>query len=156
MRHYMTIDRRTSVLAMSSARSRFVALFVSCTLVCMGGCTNDSVVGRNTPQVMDMAAPDMTSADLAGSGADLSLGAFCGGFAGVLCQAGELCIDDPNDACDPSKGAGDCTGFCHGEPAGACGGLVGVMCPPGRVCVDDPTDACDPSTGGVDCTGTCQ
>jgi eight-cysteine-cluster-containing protein len=38
--------------------------------------------------------------------------AFCGGFAGIPCPAGEICIDDPTDDCDPAAGGADCGGIC--------------------------------------------
>ncbi|MCK6575460.1 BPTI/Kunitz-type proteinase inhibitor domain-containing protein, partial [Myxococcota bacterium] len=37
---------------------------------------------------------------------------FCGGFAGLPCPAGEICIDDPTDDCDPAAGGADCGGIC--------------------------------------------
>lgn len=39
-------------------------------------------------------------------------GSFCGGFAGILCPAGQMCIDDPTDSCDPTLGGADCGGIC--------------------------------------------
>lgn len=36
----------------------------------------------------------------------------CGGFAGTPCGAGEVCIDDPSDGCDPAHGGADCSGIC--------------------------------------------
>ena len=37
---------------------------------------------------------------------------FCGGFAGLPCPDGQMCIDDPSDACDPNNGGADCGGIC--------------------------------------------
>ncbi|KAL1850712.1 hypothetical protein VTK73DRAFT_9608 [Phialemonium thermophilum] len=37
---------------------------------------------------------------------------FCGGFAGVACESGKVCVDDPRDRCDPENGGADCGGFC--------------------------------------------
>jgi hypothetical protein len=38
---------------------------------------------------------------------------FCGGIAGIPChEAGEVCIDDPTDDCDPKNGGADCGGIC--------------------------------------------
>jgi len=37
---------------------------------------------------------------------------FCGGFAGIQCPAGEECVDDPTDSCDPNNGGADCGGVC--------------------------------------------
>ena len=36
----------------------------------------------------------------------------CGGFTGTPCGAGETCIDDPSDSCDPAHGGADCPGIC--------------------------------------------
>jgi hypothetical protein len=37
---------------------------------------------------------------------------FCGGFAGIKCKGGKLCVDDPTDDCDPKNGGADCGGIC--------------------------------------------
>ena len=37
---------------------------------------------------------------------------FCGGFAGVPCPEGLVCVDDPRDECDPQTGGADCNGLC--------------------------------------------
>jgi len=107
---------------------------------------------------------------------------MCGGFAGFqcdcICDAGNdpICIDVPNDGCDPLNGGADCGGICDCTqsppepelcsdivPAPVCGGFVGIGCscfcdPEFSVkplCVDDPSDECDPTDGGADCIGLC-
>ncbi|MFN3198282.1 MAG: hypothetical protein ACE366_07660 [Bradymonadia bacterium] len=37
---------------------------------------------------------------------------MCGGFAGFECPEGLICVDDPNDECDPAQGGADCIGIC--------------------------------------------
>lgn len=45
--------------------------------------------------------------------------AQCGGFAGLPCEAGFVCVDDPDDCCDPQNGGADCPGICiPEEPCG--------------------------------------
>ncbi|WP_119631046.1 Kazal-type serine protease inhibitor family protein [Methylocaldum marinum] len=39
----------------------------------------------------------------------------CGGIAGLQCPDGQVCVDDPNDDCDPAKGGADCPGICKAE-----------------------------------------
>lgn len=39
-------------------------------------------------------------------------GKFCGGFAGLQCEDGKVCVDDPRDNCWPGHGGYDCGGFC--------------------------------------------
>ena len=34
-------------------------------------------------------------------------GAFCGGFAGIGCSEGYVCVDDPSDDCDPNQGGAE-------------------------------------------------
>jgi len=81
---------------------------------------------------------------------------FCGGIAGIACPEGQVCVDNPNDGCDPQSGGADCGGLCVDEPPTAfCGGIAGIPCPTGQTCVDDPSDDCDPQSGGADCGGTC-
>ena len=36
----------------------------------------------------------------------------CGGFAGIACDPGEECVDDPSDDCDPVNNNYDCGGIC--------------------------------------------
>lgn len=40
----------------------------------------------------------------------------CGGIAGIPCPAGQVCVDNPNDSCDPSTGGADCGGLCQTAP----------------------------------------
>jgi hypothetical protein len=77
---------------------------------------------------------------------------FCGGIAGIPCPAGQECVDDPSDDCDPNNGGADCGGICK---APFCGGIAGIPCADGQDCIDDPSDDCDPNNGGADCGGIC-
>ena len=45
---------------------------------------------------------------------------FCGGFAGIPCAEGYVCVDDPSDDCDPNQGGADCGGICQKEPKKEC------------------------------------
>lgn len=36
----------------------------------------------------------------------------CGGFAGLTCSDGYVCVDNPLDDCDPNNGGADCMGIC--------------------------------------------
>jgi hypothetical protein len=81
---------------------------------------------------------------------------FCGGIAGFPCPAGQSCVDNPNDDCDPNAGGADCGGICVDQPPPTfCGGIAGFPCPAGETCIDDPNDDCDPNAGGADCGGIC-
>lgn len=87
----------------------------------------------------------------------LPSGDFCGGFAGIPCDAGEECIDDPTDDCDPQNGGADCGGVCiPAAPQQFCGGIAAFECPGAGICVDDTSDDCDPDNGGADCGGVCE
>ena len=77
----------------------------------------------------------------------------CGGIAGIPCDAGFTCVDDPTDSCDPTKGGADCGGICVAPKT--CGGIAGIQCDAGFTCVDNPNDGCDPAKGGADCGGIC-
>jgi len=77
----------------------------------------------------------------------------CGGFANLPCPSGEICVENPNDSCDPQNGGADCPGMCIAKKM--CGGFAGLPCAADEDCVDDPTDSCDPQNGGADCSGVC-
>lgn len=36
----------------------------------------------------------------------------CGGFAGIPCPEGFVCVDVPGDGCNPNHGGADCAGYC--------------------------------------------
>src|SRR4051794_19766716 len=77
-----------------------------------------------------------------------SVGATCGGIAGLQCGAGEFCFfNDP--VCDPSKkGNFDCSGVCQAD---TCGGFIGAKCPDERYeCVLEQECV---NNNGADCTG---
>lgn len=38
--------------------------------------------------------------------------AMCGGYAGIKCEEGLRCLDNPYDDCDPANGGADCAGVC--------------------------------------------
>lgn len=54
----------------------------------------------------------------------------CGGFAGVACPEGSVCVDDAGDDCDPASGGRDCTGLCLPSVNDDChvGGCSGQLC----------------------------
>ena len=42
----------------------------------------------------------------------------CGGFTGKQCSGvNDVCVDDPNDSCDPAHGGADCGGICQSNAA---------------------------------------
>jgi eight-cysteine-cluster-containing protein len=71
----------------------------------------------------------------------------CGGFAGLPCPDGQICVDDPADDCDPANGGADCGGICTPDDGGD-----DDREPASGQCVRNGNDACetdaDCSTGG--------
>jgi len=85
----------------------------------------------------------------------VTTGPFCGGIAGIKCpDPNQICVDNPNDDCDPQHGGADCGGICV-SPRPTCAGFLGTQCPDNLTCIDDPADDCDPNNGGADCSGIC-
>jgi hypothetical protein len=39
----------------------------------------------------------------------------CGGIAGIKCPDDQICVDDPSDSCDPTRGGADCPGICKAK-----------------------------------------
>jgi hypothetical protein len=90
----------------------------------------------------------------------------CGGIYNWQCDAGQVCVDDPKDACVSGAGGYDCPSYCvpktEAAPAPSaaparnqCGGIYNWQCDAGQVCVDDPKDACVSGAGGYDCPSYC-
>jgi hypothetical protein len=71
--------------------------------------------------------------------------AFCGGIAGFPCPDGLVCVDNPDDDCDPNAGGADCGGIC--VPPTAC---TPAECGPGPAA---PNVLCDDgeTVGGPAC-----
>lgn len=40
----------------------------------------------------------------------------CGGITGKQCPSDLICVDDPKDDCDPTRGGADCSGICVAKP----------------------------------------
>ncbi len=75
----------------------------------------------------------------------------CGGFAGLPCPDGLVCVDNPADSCDPASGGADCGGMCV-EPLQHCGGFTGLLCDEGEYCHFELDQTC----GFADQTGVCK
>jgi hypothetical protein len=95
--------------------------------------------------------------DVPGSCAPADAPQKCGGIAGLACPAGQTCVDDPTDSCDPAKGGADCIGICQTKTC-----IQNVLCVMGShfdrtacKCVPDtttPTDSCGGCAAGTYCT----
>jgi hypothetical protein len=65
-------------------------------------------------------------------------GGLCGGFANIPCPDGFVCVDDPNDRCDPATGGADCSGICVPIDVNPCAAIL---------CIEGTT--CCPQCGGI-------
>jgi len=63
-------------------------------------------------------SPEGSSEDAADQSDAVKAKQTCGGFAGLACPDGMVCVDDPHDSCDPAHGGADCGGICkkHATP----------------------------------------
>ncbi len=66
--------------------------------------------------VLEAASSSVAMEDTSSASATSSSSApakkMCGGIAAFPCDAGQVCIDDPSDDCDPKSGGADCSGVC--------------------------------------------
>lgn len=53
-------------------------------------------------------------------GVQLEARLACGGFAGLACPDGYVCVDDRSDSCDPNNGGADCIGVCKADQLKEC------------------------------------
>jgi hypothetical protein len=79
-----------------------------------------TVQPTNETGAMLMRVEEVTLLDTTNESGSLASRSFavCGGFAGIKCNAGFRCIDDPSDSCDPKQGGADCSGICVPEETG--------------------------------------
>jgi hypothetical protein len=80
----------------------------------------------------------------------------CGGFAALPCPEGFVCVDDPNDLCNPALGGADCSGICVPIDYNPCAAILcieGTTCCPncGGVCVPAGTPCSEAVCGGELC-----
>jgi hypothetical protein len=66
-------------------------------------------------------------------------GESCGGVANIACPAGQVCVDDPADDCEPRTGGSDCSGVCVEAPGASCGSMT---CPAGGTCCNPLLSIC--------------
>lgn len=84
----------------------------------------------------------------------------CGGIGGWACPTGYVCVDAPDDSCDPAAGGADCGGYCVLEtdynPCAAILCLEGTTCCPncGGICVPAGTPCSDDLCPGEPCGAT--
>jgi hypothetical protein len=76
-----------------------------------------SVTPTGSSLTMTVAEVTVLSADSSSSSSSAVVSDACGGIAGVACDAGFACVDDPSDSCDPLQGGADCMGRCVRETA---------------------------------------
>jgi hypothetical protein len=81
--------------------------------------------GAEAEPTVAVAEPEATPA---------AQGRFCGGIAAFPCPGSGVCVDAPDDACDPARGGADCGGICRCE--------ADVLCAPGTR-FDPSPDVCD-------------
>ncbi len=70
------------------------------------GCTGNKVAPEPAPEPEPVAEPEPEPEPQAGEAK------MCGGIAGMRCDDGFACVDDPRDSCDPAHGGADCSGLC--------------------------------------------
>lgn len=87
---------------MSQLRLSFSALVI----------TGMLFTGACGPRSEDTSAESTTTTEQLSEEAKPGTGQFCGGFAAIQCPEGLVCVDDPNDSCDPRTGGADCGGIC--------------------------------------------
>lgn len=70
-------------------------------------------------------------------------GGFCGGIANIQCPDGQVCVNDPNDACDPDLGGADCGGVCVLDEPDECSPvLCELFCENGFEVDEDGCEVC--------------
>jgi hypothetical protein len=79
------------------------------------GCGYDGDCGANEFCDFEQVNPICNYDIECGTCAPAETPSFCGGFGNIPCEAGFVCVDDPNDNCDLNDGA-DCGGICQPQP----------------------------------------
>jgi hypothetical protein len=106
--------------------------------------------------IADGGSPDEVSSIEEADDTTHELRRACGGIAGIPCEEGAICVDNPKDDCDPKRGGADCPGICIKKGGGVGGEKCGeLICPKGTHGCNCACDnaACVPE--GMVCLAVC-
>jgi hypothetical protein len=96
-------------------------LFGTTTLLALVACSSEPPPAAEAPPTSEVAAGAETSPPEPATPAPAEArGRFCGGIAAFRCPGEGVCVDNPDDGCDPARGGADCGGVCRCEAATLC------------------------------------
>ena len=124
----------------------------ACTAGCSMGCQNSTANSNDTACSQIEASFEAATGEPAPWLDDMinGIGDFCGGIAGIQCNPGLICVDDPNDNCNPQLGGADCGGICIDESQGMVCTYDGTVYYPGDSFPDsDNCNTCYCSEDGL-------
>ena len=101
-------------------------LLMACsTLLILGGCqllqetvapeTTEANVEASVSSEAAVMEESVSESVMVGTSSSQALGQLCAGITGALCPKGQICVDNPNDDCDPVVNGADCSGNCEDE-----------------------------------------
>ncbi len=111
--HSLTLDGGQKILLSSNDENLNLNVYLGKRVEVRGGTQATVESGGILMRVSEVTVLDSTEPSSSSSESSVSSSKkFCGGIAAFPCDAGQTCVDDPSDSCDPMNGGADCGGMC--------------------------------------------
>ncbi len=110
--HSLTLDGGQKILLSSNDENLNLNVYLGKRVEVRGGTQATVESGGILMRVSEVTVLDSTEPSSSSESSVSSSKKFCGGIAAFPCDAGQTCVDDPSDSCDPMNGGADCGGMC--------------------------------------------
>lgn len=113
--HKLTLDDGQMIVLESTDANLNLGKYVGKRVEVQGSVQPTVEAGGTMMRVTEVTVLESSSSSdtvLSASSSSSASKKTCGGIAALPCGAGQVCIDDPSDSCDPQHGGADCSGIC--------------------------------------------
>lgn len=110
--HKLTMDDGQMVLLQSTDSGLNLDIYLGKRVEVRGSVETTVESGGMLMRVEEVTILETASSSSESSMMESSKSKMCGGIAGIQCENGQICVDDPSDSCNPNNGGADCSGMC--------------------------------------------